>query len=222
MFNHIAPRYDFLNHFLSLGIDRIWRKKMVKILAKASPKQMLDVAAGTGDLSIQAVKEIPDLNVLAVDIAAVMLEHAEKKIKKKNLTSRIKTAIADAEDLKYENNKFDAVTAAFGVRNFEDVHKGLTEMNRVLKKNGELFILEFSKPRAGLFALIFRLYFRFVLPFLGRLFSRNNRAYNYLPESVEAFPEREEFIELLQKAGFHSCFYKSLTFGIACMYYGKK
>ncbi len=222
MFNHIAPRYDFLNHFLSLGIDRIWRKKVVKEIAKSAPKEMLDIASGTGDLSIQAAEKIQDLNVMAIDIAAVMLEYAEEKIRKKKLGARIKTAIADAEDLKIDSNEFDTVTAAFGVRNFENVNKGLNEMFRVLKKDGEIYILEFSKPRTGLFALIFRLYFRYILPLLGRLFSKNNRAYNYLPESVEAFPERDNFIKLLQKAGFHSCSYKAFTFGIACMYYGKK
>jgi demethylmenaquinone methyltransferase/2-methoxy-6-polyprenyl-1,4-benzoquinol methylase len=222
MFNHIAPKYDFLNHFLSLGIDKSWRKKVVKELNKQEPKKLLDVASGTGDLAIAAAKRITELQVEATDIAAAMLEKAQKKINKKHLSDRIKVSIADAEDLQFETDQFDAVTAAFGVRNFEDVPKGLSEMFRVLRPGGKLIILEFTKPKKGLFALLFKIYFKAILPFIGRLFSGNNRAYTYLPESVEAFSERENFIQLLKNAGFQNCDYKELTFGVACMYQGIK
>ncbi|PLX19645.1 MAG: bifunctional demethylmenaquinone methyltransferase/2-methoxy-6-polyprenyl-1,4-benzoquinol methylase UbiE [Salinivirgaceae bacterium] len=222
MFNHIAPKYDFLNHFLSLGIDKSWRKKVVKELKKKDPKRMLDVASGTGDLAIAAAMRMPNLKVEATDIAAVMLEKAQIKIEKRKLSDRINVSIADAENLQFDATQFDAVTAAFGVRNFEDVPKGLSEMYRVLKPGGKLIILEFSKPRKGPFAMFFRFYFKFILPFLGRLFSGNNRAYTYLPESVEAFAERENFIQLMEQAGFQSCDYKVLTFGVACMYQGIK
>lgn len=222
MFNHIAPRYDFLNHFLSLGIDKIWRKKVINTLKKDDPKQMLDVATGTGDLAIAAARSIKNLHVEATDIAAVMLDHAKLKVSKARLESQINVTLNDAEDLKFENNRFDAITAAFGVRNFEDVSRGLKEMHRVLKPGGKIIILEFSKPRSGFFALLFNLYFKKLLPVIGNFFSGNNRAYSYLSESVEAFPEREDFIKLMQENGFHSCKYQSFTFGVACMYLGKK
>lgn len=222
MFNHIAPRYDFLNHFLSLGIDRIWRKKVVRLLKQTNPATMLDVASGTGDLAIAAVKRIPKLQVEATDIAAVMLEKAQEKIHKRKLSQQISVSIGDAEDLQFDENHFDAVTAAFGVRNFENVQQGLSEMHRVLKPGGKLVILEFSKPKSGLFAMLYKFYFKFVLPLIGRIFSGNNRAYTYLPESVEAFAEREEFLILLEKTGFQKCDFKVLTFGVACMYQGIK
>jgi demethylmenaquinone methyltransferase/2-methoxy-6-polyprenyl-1,4-benzoquinol methylase len=222
MFNHIAPRYDFLNHFLSLGIDKSWRRRVVKELKKENPLKMLDVASGTGDLAIAAAKRIPELHVEATDIAAAMLEKAEQKTQKRKLSNRIHTSIGDAEDLKFESNCFDVVTAAFGVRNFENVPKGLSEMNRVLKPGGKIVILEFSKPRSGLFSMFYKFYFKAVLPLLGRVFSGNNRAYTYLPESVEAFAEREQFIDFLEKAGFKKCSFNVLTFGVACMYQGIK
>lgn len=220
MFNHIAPRYDFLNHFLSLGIDKVWRRKVVREIKKEQPQRMLDVACGTGDLSIAAAKRIPELKIDAIDIAAVMLDRAKAKVSKKNL--QVYFNIGDAEALDFKDNHFDAVTAAFGVRNFEDLEKGLSEMYRVLEHDGSLYILEFSHPPNGLFSVLFKIYFRCILPLIGRVFSGNNRAYKYLPESVNAFPERENFVNLLQQTGFKNCTYKPLTFGVACMYKGKK
>jgi len=222
MFNHIAPRYDFLNHFLSLGIDRVWRRKVVKKLKQNPPERMLDVACGTGDLAIATAKRIPDIKIDAVDIAAVMLERARVKIDRRNLGFNVHLNIGDAEDLQFPDGRFNAVTSAFGVRNFEDLEKGLSEMYRVLKKDGSIIILEFSQPRKGLFAMLFKLYFNAILPFIGRVFSGNNRAYAYLPESVNAFPERENFVKLLEQSGFKNSYYKTFTFGVACMYYGKK
>ena len=183
---------------------------------------MLDVACGTGDLAIAAAKRIPEIKIDAVDIAAVMLERARIKIDRRNLGFNVHLNIGDAEDLQFPDERFNAVTSAFGVRNFEDLEKGLSEMYRVLKKDGSIIILEFSQPRKGLFAMLFKLYFNAILPLIGRVFSGNNRAYTYLPESVNAFPERENFVKLLEQSGFKNSYYKVFTFGVACMYYGKK
>lgn len=222
MFNHIAPRYDFLNHFLSLGIDKIWRRRVVSQIADAQYGTMLDVATGTGDLAIAAAKRSPELSVKGVDIAVSMLKKAMQKIEKNGLANRVEVAEGDAENLKFENHTFDVVTAAFGVRNFENVHKGLLEMYRVLKPQGDIIILEFSKPRKGFFAMVYRLYFKIFLPLMGKMVSGNNRAYTYLPESVQAFAERDEFLQLLKNAGFVHCKYEPLTFGVACIYVGQK
>ncbi len=222
MFNHIAPRYDFLNHFLSLGIDRIWRRRVVKKLKQKPPERMLDVACGTGDLAIVAAKGISGVKIDAIDIAAAMLEKGKSKVDRQKLGFQVHLNIGDAENLQFPTERFDAVTSAFGVRNFEDLEKGLSEMYRVLKKDGSIIILEFSQPRKGIFSLLFKAYFNLILPVIGRLFSGNNRAYTYLPESVNAFPERENFVNLLEQTGFKNCSYKPFTFGVACMYHGKK
>lgn len=222
MFNHIAPRYDFLNHFLSLGIDRRWRKKVVNELFESNSGRLLDVATGTGDLAIAAALRYPNLKVDGVDIAISMLEVAQAKVDKRKLTGRVTLQSGDAENISFSDNTFDCVTAAFGVRNFENVQAGLNEMFRVLKPGGKIVILEFSKPRKGFFAVVYRIYFKFILPFFGKLVSGNNRAYTYLPESVNAFAERDAFVGLLKESGFGNCNYTPLTFGVACMYLGIK
>ena len=218
MFNDIAHKYDFLNHFLSVGIDIHWRKKVRKLLSKKKPKRILDVATGTGDLAIELSKLSPEY-IKGVDIAIEMLEIGRKKIKKKNLENIIELNEGDAENLKYSDNSFDAITVAFGVRNFENLQKGLTEMRRVLTDDGTLAILEFSKPKAFPIKQIYNLYFRFILPIMGKIVSKSNAAYTYLPESVQGFAEDEAFLSELKKAGFNSPKQKRLTMGIATLYY---
>ena len=221
MFDSIAPKYDFLNHFLSLGIDNIWRKKALKLLKGKHVNSLLDIACGTGDLSFEALKQgIAD--VTGVDISRQMLSFAGKKAKERGLEEKVTFEHADAENLQFQSNSFDAVTVAFGVRNFENLEKGLSEINRVLKEDGTCVILEFSKPTGFPFKQIFAFYFKFILPAIGRMVSKDNRAYTYLPESVEAFPEGESFVDILKKIGFKDVRYKKLTFGVASIYCGCK
>ncbi|MCB2196823.1 MAG: bifunctional demethylmenaquinone methyltransferase/2-methoxy-6-polyprenyl-1,4-benzoquinol methylase UbiE [Bacteroidetes bacterium] len=222
MFNNIARRYDFLNHFLSLGIDKIWRKKAVSYLKdlKANPK-ILDVASGTGDFAIATLKLKPQ-KVIGIDISEEMLNMGIQKIRKKKLDHIIELKKGDSENLEFEEQSFDGLTVAFGVRNFENLTKGLAEMHRVLKADGKAVILEFSKPRVFPVKQIYNFYFRFILPFIGKIVSKDNAAYTYLPESVNQFPEREDFIQELEKVGFNDCIFKPLSLGIATIYVGKK
>ncbi len=221
MFDAIAGRYDFLNHFLSLGIDIIWRKIAVKEIAKVNPKIILDIATGTGDLAIE-VSRLNPTQVIGVDISNNMLNVGREKMKKKSLNKIIDMQYGDSESLSFEDNTFDAVTAGFGVRNFENLHKGLSEMCRVLKVNGKLAILEPAEPKTFPFRQLYGLYFKVILPLLGKLFSKDNSAYTYLPESVAAFPSRNSFIQELEKAGFKEPKFKALTFGIAALYTATK
>lgn len=222
MFDSIAHRYDFLNHFLSLGIDKIWRRKIVR-LAKELPAgaEVLDVATGTADLAI-ALSALRDMHIIGVDISAGMLAIGKKKVEQKKLQKRIKLKQADSEKLPFENNSFHLATAAFGVRNFEHLEIGLAEMRRVVKEGGRVIILEFSKPSVFPVKQMYNLYFRYWLPFVGRLFSKDKRAYTYLPESVQEFPEDEDFLNKMEKVGFHSMQQKRLSFGIASLYIGYK
>lgn len=222
MFNNIARRYDFLNHFLSLGIDKLWRKKAVSYLKdlKANPK-ILDVASGTGDFAIATLKLKPE-KVVGIDISEEMLNMGIQKIRKKKLDHIIELKKGDSENLAFKEQSFDGLTVAFGVRNFENLTKGLSEMYRVLKKEGKAVILEFSKPRVFPVKQVYNFYFRFVLPFIGKIISKDNAAYTYLPESVNQFPEREEFIYELEKVGFNDCIFKPLSLGIATIYVAKK
>ncbi|HHL57860.1 MAG: bifunctional demethylmenaquinone methyltransferase/2-methoxy-6-polyprenyl-1,4-benzoquinol methylase UbiE [Bacteroidetes bacterium] len=221
MFNDIAPRYDFLNHFLSLGIDIRWRKKVRRLIAPIQPKQILDVATGTGDLAIELTRLNPQ-KITGVDIAANMLEIGKEKVAAKKLSGIIELLLGDSEDLPFENNSFDAVTVAFGVRNFEHLQKGLGEMYRVMRPGGMVAILEFSKPKAFPFRQIYNFYFKYILPGLGRMVSKNEEAYTYLPESVSAFPEDQAFINELEKAGYSETKQKRLTMGIATLYTATK
>ena len=221
MFDSIAPKYDFLNHFLSLGIDNIWRKKALRLLKNEDVNALLDIACGTGDFSFEALKQgIP--NVTGADLSKQMLSIAEKKAKEKGVADRVSFHHADAENMPFQSDAFDAVTVAFGVRNFEDLEKGLLEIKRVLKDGGKFIVLEFSKPKGFHFKQLFAFYFRFILPTLGRIISKDNRAYSYLPESVEAFPEGEKFIGILNKLEFKKTGHIKLTFGVASIYYGYK
>ncbi|MBK7653711.1 MAG: bifunctional demethylmenaquinone methyltransferase/2-methoxy-6-polyprenyl-1,4-benzoquinol methylase UbiE [Flammeovirgaceae bacterium] len=221
MFDSISGNYDFLNHFLSLGIDIRWRKKAIKLLAKSKPKLILDVATGTGDFAVETLKLNPD-QVIGVDISEGMLEVGRKKMKARGIDHKIDLRLGDSENLPFEENKFDAVIVAFGVRNFENLEKGLTEMQRVLKPGGQLVVLEFSKPRTFPFKQLYNFYFKFVLPKIGRLVSRDSAAYTYLPESVQAFPDGTDFTNILNRIGFNYTTCQSLTFGISSLYTGTK
>lgn len=222
MFNNIARRYDFLNHFLSLGIDKVWRKKAIKFLAniKQNPV-LLDIACGTGDLAIEALTLNPE-KIVGLDISDEMLKIGRKKIDKKNVSHIISLQKGDAENISFDNNFFDGITVAFGVRNFENLSKGLAEMHRVLKHGGHIVILEFSKPRSFPVKQVYQFYFHVILPVIGKFVSKDNAAYTYLPASVSEFPERENFILQMEKAGFSQCNFKTLTFGIATIYHAIK
>ena len=221
MFDNISPKYDLLNHLLSLGIDIKWRKKAIGLLKSSEPKTILDVATGTADFAIQSLTLNPE-QVTGVDISEGMLEIGKEKIIKKNLNHKITLELGDSENLQFSDNNFDAVIVAFGVRNFENIEKGLAGMYRVLKKNGKVVILEFSKPTSFPFKQIYNLYFKSILPIIGNLISKDNSAYTYLPESVQAFPEGPKFIQILNKTGFNHTECIPLTFGICSIYTGTK
>ncbi|MDF1673708.1 MAG: bifunctional demethylmenaquinone methyltransferase/2-methoxy-6-polyprenyl-1,4-benzoquinol methylase UbiE [Vicingaceae bacterium] len=221
MFNNISKKYDFLNHFLSMGIDIIWRKKAIRLLKDKQPKQMLDIATGTGDFAIAALKLNPT-KVTGIDISEGMLNVGKEKIKAKGLTDKIELQLGDSENLNFDNETFDAYTVGFGVRNFENLEKGLTEMLRVLKPNGSAIILEFSKPKKFPIKQIYNFYFNKILPGIGKLVSKDSSAYTYLPESVDAFPDGEDFIKILNKIGYKDAKAIPLMFGIASIYKATK
>lgn len=221
MFNQIAGRYDFLNRFLSGGTDVYWRKQAISTLKKDKPKIILDIATGTADLAIQAMKTLHPEKVIGVDISEEMLEFGRKKLKKKGLFSSIELLRADSEQLIFDDNKFDAVTVSFGVRNFQNLEKGLNEMLRVLRPGGKVVILEFSRPQAW-FRPIFNFYSSKVTPGLGKWISGDKKAYQYLHDSVSVFPSGKEFCAILEKTGYKNVSYKPLTFGIATIYTGIK
>lgn len=221
MFNNISPKYDLLNHVLSLGIDIIWRKKAIKHLQKDAPKLILDIATGTGDFAIEALALNPD-KIIGVDISEGMLSEGRKKMVKRGLQEKIEMLMGDSEGLLFEDNKFDAVIVSFGVRNFENLEKGLADMYRVLKPGGKTVILEFSKPKSFPMKQAYGFYSHVILPQIGKIVSKDNSAYTYLPESVEAFPDGENFLTVLKKVGFHSTLCKPLTFGISSIYVGQK
>ncbi len=222
MFNNIAGTYDFLNHFLSLGIDVLWRKKAIKELVAIQPQLVLDVATGTGDFAFEAIKKLNPKQIIGVDISDGMLAIARKKIEERNLTSIFSVQLGDSEGLNFNENTFDAVTVAYGVRNYENLELGLQDMLRVLKPNGKIVILEFSKPKNFPIKQLYNFYFKYITPFFGKIFSKDKRAYSYLPESVAAFPDGEVFTQLMQKAGFKNTKHQALTFGISAIYTGFK
>jgi demethylmenaquinone methyltransferase / 2-methoxy-6-polyprenyl-1,4-benzoquinol methylase len=221
MFNSIAGKYDFLNHFLSAGIDIYWRKQAVKIMGQNKPALLLDIATGTGDFAIEALQLNPQ-KIIGVDISEGMLAVGQEKIKKKNLTGKIELQLGDSENLAFADNTFDGTMAAFGVRNFENLTQGLSEMYRVLKPGGRIVILEFSKPQAFPFKQVYNFYFKQILPVFGKLISKDQSAYTYLPESVQAFPDGPDFINILKQVGFKNTQWHSLTFGISSIYTGLK
>jgi demethylmenaquinone methyltransferase/2-methoxy-6-polyprenyl-1,4-benzoquinol methylase len=217
MFNNISPRYDFLNHLLSANIDKVWRRNAVKRLAKHQPSYILDIATGTADFAIAASK-LKGVKVVGIDISEGMLEVGRKKILKKGLANVIDLQKADSENLPFNDHVFDAAIVGFGVRNFENLKKGLSEIFRVLKPGGIFYILEFSKPKKTPFKQIYQFYFMRILPLVGRMVSRDNNAYTYLPESVKEFPDGDRFLTILAEVGFvnNKCFPQ--TFGIASIY----
>jgi len=221
MFNSIAGKYDFLNHFLSAGIDIYWRKQAVKIMGQNKPALLLDIATGTGDFAIEALQLNPQ-KIIGVDISEGMLAVGQEKIKKKNLTGKIELQLGDSENLAFADNTFDGTMAAFGVRNFENLTQGLSEMYRVLKPGGRIVVLEFSKPQAFPFKQVYNFYFKQILPVFGKLISKDQSAYTYLPESVQAFPDGPDFINILKQVGFKNTQWHSLTFGISSIYTGLK
>jgi demethylmenaquinone methyltransferase / 2-methoxy-6-polyprenyl-1,4-benzoquinol methylase len=220
MFDNIAHRYDRLNQVLSLGIHHSWRKKSVKLLLDSKPKLILDLATGTGDFAIEDLKTGAE-KVIGADISEGMMEYGRKKIAKLGLTDKIEFTKGDAENLQFGDHSFDAITIGFGVRNFQDLEKGLREMLRVLKPGGKTVILEFSKAK-GWFKPFYYFYFKNMLPLIGKLISKDTSAYTYLPSSVLAFPEGEEFLEIMKKCGYKSVSQKRLTFGVATIYQGSK
>lgn len=220
MFNNIAFRYDFLNSLLSLGIHKGWRKKAVDVFKHKNPQFILDVASGTGDFAIESLQANPQ-KIIGIDISAGMLEIGMQKIKKLRLENKIELQLADAEHLSFPDNYFDVITVGFGVRNFENLEAGLKEMLRVLKPGGDLVIIEFSKPK-GFFSYFYKFYFSYMTPAIGKLFSKDHRAYSYLPESVETFPYGEAFCTILSKSGYSRAKSKKLTFGVASIYTATK
>ncbi|MEP0987718.1 bifunctional demethylmenaquinone methyltransferase/2-methoxy-6-polyprenyl-1,4-benzoquinol methylase UbiE [Ekhidna sp.] len=221
MFDSISGKYDFLNHFLSLGIDIRWRKKAIKMLSDLKPKNILDIATGTGDFAIESLKLDPE-KVIGVDISEGMLNVGRKKMKKRGYSDIIDMQSGDSENIHFEDNTFDAVIVAFGVRNFENLEKGLSEMNRVLRPGGRAVILEFSKPTIFPFKQLYNFYFRWILPKIGKVVSKDNAAYTYLPESVNEFPFGDDFLEILKKTGYKNTKCKPLTLGISSIYVGEK
>lgn len=223
MFNNIAPTYDFLNHFFSLGIDVLWRKKAIRILKKENPETVLDVATGTGDFAIEAVRmNLGAKKITGIDISEGMLEQGRKKILDKKYQDIIELKTGDSENLPFGNNSYDAFTVAFGVRNFQNLQKGMAEMHRVLKPGALGIVLEFSKPKKFPMKQLFGFYFKTLMPALGKLISKDARAYTYLPESVQAFPDGEDFLNVMRNVGYRDVKQIPLTGGIASIYLGRK
>lgn len=221
IFNDIAPSYDRLNHFLSLNIDKKWRRKAIRCLQGNDKGKLLDVACGTGDFSI-AASQAGVSRIIGIDISEKMLEIGRKKVEAAGLAAKIDLRYGDSERMEFADETFDAVTVAFGVRNFEHLEIGLKEMYRVLKQEGKVIILEFSMPRYFPMRQLYRFYFRHILPLVGGWISGNKGAYVYLPESVSRFPQGNDFLQILSVCGFKRTFQKRLTFGVASLYVGYK
>ncbi len=222
MFNKIAYRYDFLNRFLSAGIDVSWRKKAVIQLKALQPKFILDVATGTGDVAILAERMLHPVKVTGIDISEGMLDIGRKKLEKLGVQNKVELLAGDSETISFDDNTFDAITVAFGVRNFQNLEKGLTEMLRVLRPGGKLVVLEFSRPKQPVFKTVYNMYMKTIAPGFGKLIAKNKDAYEYLNESVQKFPEGADFIEILNKAGYKSTYCKTLTLGICSIYCASK
>tara|TARA_R110002074_G_scaffold47765_5_gene122413 strand:+ start:182 stop:910 length:729 start_codon:yes stop_codon:yes gene_type:complete len=221
MFNNISKNYDGLNRVISFGIDVSWRKKVVKIVSKNNPQQILDIATGTGDLALM-MSQLNPTKIVGLDISEGMLEVGKQKISKANLSHKIEMVVGDSENMPFDDNTFDAITVSFGVRNFANLDKGLTEIRRVLKPNGTFVILETSNPTKFPFKQGYKFYTSFILPIIGKIFSRDKVAYSYLSESANYFPFGETFDNILKKNGFINTEYKPVTFGVATIYSATK
>ncbi|HMS71048.1 MAG TPA: bifunctional demethylmenaquinone methyltransferase/2-methoxy-6-polyprenyl-1,4-benzoquinol methylase UbiE [Saprospiraceae bacterium] len=222
MFDRIAPYYDFLNRLLTLRIDVLWRKKAIAMVSSPDVKDVLDVATGTGDLAIAVAKALPQSKVIGMDIAVKMLAIGDQKLEKLALTDRVTLEAGDSEAMRYEDGRFDLAMSSFGVCNFGNLKKGLSEMHRVLRPGGRIMVLEFSRPRVFPIKNMFNIYFKYVLPVIGKLTSKDPRAYKYLYESVQQFPDFENFTKILEEVGFKHSSYKPLTFGICTVYLATK
>ena len=222
MFDNIAPAYDRLNHTLSLSVDRIWRRRVVRIVGRLHPRRVLDMATGTGDLAVMMARSIPEAHIKGVDLSEGMLDVARRKVAACGLGGRIELLQGDAEHLALADASVDAATVAFGVRNFGDLEAGLGELARTIRPGGAVVILEFSRPRNPLFRAVYEFYSGRILPRIGGAVSRDRRAYEYLPASVGAFPAPEDFMRLMERAGFRNCCARSQSFGIAQIYVGER
>ncbi len=222
MFNNIAPTYDTLNHRLSWDIDRYWRRKAIRQLAVYRPENILDIATGTGDFAIQACQLLPEVHITAVDISEGMMDVGRQKVEKAGLQDRIAFERQDCTALTYADGSFDAVMAAFGIRNFADLDKGLKEMCRVLRQGGHLCVLELTQPVSFPMRQLFHIYSHTVLPLYGRLISKDTEAYSYLTKTIEAFPQGERMMGILRQAGFQEASFQRLTFGICTLYLATK
>lgn len=222
MFDRIAPPYDMLNHTLSLNIDRLWRRRVVRLVRRFAPRRILDVATGTGDLAIAMARRIRGTQVLGVDLSEGMLDIARRKVAEAGLDGRVVLDTGDAERLFVSDSAVDVATVAFGVRNFGDLDAGLRDIARTLREGGRIVILEFSTPRNPLARAFYGFWNRRVLPRVGGMVSRDRKAYEYLPESIGEFPAPERFLEMMSRAGFRNCKARSQSFGIAHIYVGEK
>jgi len=221
MFNNISHKYDFLNHFLSLGIDHLWRKKAVKMLKKKHPKRILDIATGTGDFALALLKLKPE-QIIGMDISEGMLKVGRQKMKKRKVDHIISMQLGDSEQINFDDNTFDGLTVGFGVRNYENLEAGLAEMLRVLKPQGIAVILEFSKPYRFPIKQYYFFHSKYIIPFFGKLFSKDTRAYTYLPDSIQAFPQGQDFENIMIKIGYKNTSRTPVSGGIATIYTGQK
>lgn len=222
MFDDVASKYDFLNRFLSMGIDQGWRRKAIRRLKPIKPQSILDVATGTGDFAIMTYKMLTPQKITGIDISKGMLEVGREKVAKEKLSAYIQLMEGDSENLPFKDNSFDAVTVSFGVRNFQNLEKGIAEMYRILKPGGKLVILEFSRPKNPVFKLLYKIYMQVVTPNVGKMISKSKTAYQYLNDSIMVFPERKDFVNVMDSVGFTGTSYEALTMGICCIYEGNK
>lgn len=222
MFDRIAGRYDFVNRFLSVGIDVSWRKKAIREFKKDHPQHILDVATGTGDMAIRAAKMIMPQKITGIDISEKMLEIGRKKIAVEKLDTQIELLSGDSERINFPDNSFDGVMVAFGVRNFENLQQGLAEILRVMKPGAKLVVLEFSKPKIPGIKNLYNLYMSIIAPEVASMFKQDKKAYEYLNESAKAFPDRKNFVDIISRVGFNEAKFRPLSLGICCIYTARK
>ena len=222
MFDNVAGRYDVLNRALSLGVDISWRKRLIKEMKAYAPTHIVDMATGTADLAVMAAKSLPDTKITGIDLSPNMVALGVAKVKKNGLDPRVTIQVGDSENIQAKEGTYDGAMASFGVRNFEHLSLGLSELHRVLQPGKPLMILEFTKPTIFPIKQVFNLYFRLILPTIGKLFSKDKKAYTYLYDSVQAFPGYDDFTKIMEDVGFKNCRWHALTFGICCLYIGEK